>query len=310
MQFQHNEPRAPTPPRPPSPPFAFPGMSGPGNNSGHVLLDPNDHHSEHNIRQLTTEVVQRLELSHSSSLPRIEHGGNNHVKYHYNRASEAISLSTGQETNQTLASGAERSLSSDELSARFYRQTTNVRASHSLTNGPALASRDTSDPWSDHREIWTVLDSDGKPRSCSVMIDRVRKRYYSNERTPTMLKVFDVDIPEPDKCRFRELCEIFERLLQEYMENRGLNLWVSIHLEVFGTSEATAAPCIIVVCKYTEKREVKTFFRQQHVRSEYKPPKTTSLPRFRVLFCYRPPGVRSSESISSAPSSTEGGVML
>lgn len=116
----------------------------------------------------------------------------------------------------------------------------------------------------------------------------------------TKLKPYSKDVPDATKKRFRDLTELFDQPLYDYLIKARLKPGaISIKLQVLGESEATAKPWIVVLCNGTVSKKVKQFFNQRHVKSEYQPCSANSdFPFLRVVVCDRPPRPMAATSVT------------
>ena len=118
----------------------------------------------------------------------------------------------------------------------------------------------------------------------------VRHRTFF-ERRVTKLRLFDREIPKSTQDRFHDLHELFERPLCDHLNEAKINPYpISLKLKCWGESEATAKPCIVVLCNKTVSKRVRQFFNQQHIRAAYQPSNPdSSLPSFDICYFNRPP---------------------
>lgn len=110
-------------------------------------------------------------------------------------------------------------------------------------------------------------------------------------RKTVKVKVFDKDVSEPVRSRFKDLNELFGKPLYDHLRKKHIVTGIiSIKLKVLGTSESDAEPWIVVMCDKSISKRVKRFFNQSHIKSEYQPHDTNqTLPSFEILVCDRPP---------------------
>ncbi|KAI9862671.1 MAG: hypothetical protein M1813_004167 [Trichoglossum hirsutum] len=107
----------------------------------------------------------------------------------------------------------------------------------------------------------------------------------------TRLKTFNREIGEPIKHRFRDIIELYERPLHDYLSKAVVNFGViSIKLRVLGESEETAKPWIVIFCDKEVSKRVKKFFNRPMVKKECQHPDSApDLPSFEVLVHDRAP---------------------
>lgn len=92
------------------------------------------------------------------------------------------------------------------------------------------------------------------------------------KRTPKKLSIFEQDVPDSVKNRFRDLYVLFNEPLYRYLGKHGVtSTAMSIKLKYAGESEATASPWIIVQCDERASKRVRRFFNQQEIKAQYQP---------------------------------------
>ena len=92
------------------------------------------------------------------------------------------------------------------------------------------------------------------------------------KRTPKKLSIFEQDVPDSVKNRFRDLYVLFHVPLYRYLGRHGVtSTAMSIKLKYAGESEATASPWIIVQCDERASKRVRRFFNQQEIKAQYQP---------------------------------------
>lgn len=110
-------------------------------------------------------------------------------------------------------------------------------------------------------------------------------------RKVTKLQVFNQEIPELVKNRFKDLVELFSKPLYDfvYRNQKGL-IAISIRLVVLGGTDTNAKPRIVVMCDKDVMKRVKNFFKQPSVKSEFLGnTRDPSLPQLDIVFYDRPP---------------------
>lgn len=110
-------------------------------------------------------------------------------------------------------------------------------------------------------------------------------------RRDTKLRLFDREIPKSTQDRFNDLLELFGRPLCDHLNEAKINPYpIALKLKCCGESEATARPCIVVLCNKTASKRARHFFNQQHIKAAYQPSNPdSSLPSFDIGYLYRPP---------------------
>lgn len=111
------------------------------------------------------------------------------------------------------------------------------------------------------------------------------------ERRDTKPRLFDREIPKSTQDRFHDLHELFGRALCDHLNEAKINPYpISLKLKCWGESEATARPCIVVLCNKSASKRVRHFFNQQHIRAAYQPSNPdSSLPSFDIRYFNWPP---------------------
>ena len=111
------------------------------------------------------------------------------------------------------------------------------------------------------------------------------------KRKVIKLKVVDMSIPLQTRNRFNDLNELFGKALYHYLASVKIKYSaVSVKLKVLGEDEDTAKPWIVVSCDKAISNQVKRFFNQPRVKSEYQPRGDNPfLPSFDIIVCDRPP---------------------
>lgn len=110
----------------------------------------------------------------------------------------------------------------------------------------------------------------------------------------TKAKTFNKPIHWLTQNRFHDLTELFGKHLIEYLAKEKVDVagtWnISMKLKLLGEDEATARPCVIVLCNASESKKVKKFFRRKSVKSQYQPcDPSPEMPYLEVVVWTRPP---------------------
>ena len=110
----------------------------------------------------------------------------------------------------------------------------------------------------------------------------------------TKARTFDKHIPQLTQNRFQDLTELFSKNLIDYLVKEKVDVVatrnISIKLKCLGEDEATAKPCVIVLCNASASKKVKKYFNRTSVKSQYQPrhPSPES-PYLEVVVWNRPP---------------------
>ncbi|PGH01069.1 hypothetical protein AJ79_08039 [Helicocarpus griseus UAMH5409] len=128
-----------------------------------------------------------------------------------------------------------------------------------------------------------------KHPECKFSSENPAAKLFSHKKVK--LTVFDHSIPKLTLDRYRDLRELLDGPLSDYIGPESLRHdAVSIKLKLAGVKEDNPKPYLIVLCGEDVSPKVIKFFRQSHIKQEYKPGgDDPTLPSFEVAVFEIPP---------------------
>jgi hypothetical protein len=121
-----------------------------------------------------------------------------------------------------------------------------------------------------------------------------RRFLWSSISRVTKTKTFNKPIPQLTQNRFHDLTELFSKHLIEYLAKEKVDAAgtrnISIKLKFLGEEEATARPCVVVLCNASTSKKVKKYFSRKSVKFQYQPcDPSPEMPYLEVVVWNRPP---------------------
>lgn len=150
-------------------------------------------------------------------------------------------------------------------------------------------SQDTDSGYSSLQNTPPKASSANSLEGSYIGVATTSHRFFPNK--VARAKVFEKEIPRKFQNRFCDLRELFDASLYDYLSKaKSKEGAISIRLKSVGQCEATAKPTILVLCDRKISRQVKKFFAQPQVKSEYQPSDPyLDLPRFQLCVGYQSP---------------------